>query len=60
MTMKYGWHRADDEPFACNTCGAKPCVNPRFCRLCRAADRRLAKQKLEMVDADRAPQKAAE
>lgn len=26
----------------CNTCGATPCVNPMFCAVCRAADRRRA------------------
>lgn len=26
--------------WVCNTCGAKPCTNPSFCRLCRIADRR--------------------
>lgn len=39
--MKYGWHSEQTEPIECNTCGVKPCVNPRFCRLCRFADRRL-------------------
>src|SRR5882724_10252057 len=24
---------------ACDTCGQLPCVNPSFCKLCRAADR---------------------
>jgi hypothetical protein len=24
----------------CPTCGADPCINPSFCRLCRDADRR--------------------
>lgn len=43
MSMKYGWHRENKEPIECNTCGAKPCVNPRFCRLCRIADKRRAK-----------------
>src|SRR5262245_3809376 len=24
---------------ACDTCGQSPCINPSFCKLCRAADR---------------------
>jgi hypothetical protein len=31
-------------PMMCPTCGADPCVNPGFCRTCRAADRRRGKR----------------
>jgi hypothetical protein len=30
--------RAERLPY-CNTCGARPCVNPSFCEVCRRADR---------------------
>jgi hypothetical protein len=30
----------------CCTCGSEPCINPNFCRLCRDADRRLAKNRI--------------
>lgn len=55
MTMKYGWHHEQDEPFACNTCGVKPCVNPRFCRLCRIADKRRRTQNLEQAPQQEIP-----
>ena len=25
----------------CPTCGASPCINPSFCKLCRDADRKV-------------------
>lgn len=31
--------------WTCNTCGCNPCVNPSFCKLCRAIDQRLASQR---------------
>jgi hypothetical protein len=33
----------------CPTCGAEPCVNPSFCRGCRDADARKAKNRLNRL-----------
>jgi hypothetical protein len=45
--------------FCCNTCGAAPCVNPTFCGLCRAADRKHAAASTALV-ASRAAQSTVE
>jgi hypothetical protein len=33
--------------FECRTCGQVPCQSPGFCRLCRSADRKAAKERRE-------------
>jgi hypothetical protein len=33
--------------FECRTCGRLPCLTPGFCRVCRQADRKVAKAKLD-------------
>jgi hypothetical protein len=34
----------------CRTCGANPCANRSFCRACRSADRRTARQAYQETD----------
>jgi hypothetical protein len=29
----------------CRTCGADPCINPNWCRICRGADAKLAEER---------------
>lgn len=36
----------------CPTCGCTPCPSPAFCRLCRAADQKLADQHREIRPVD--------
>jgi hypothetical protein len=39
--LEAGRHNGVDlDASACSTCGASPCINPGFCKTCRAADRR--------------------
>jgi hypothetical protein len=35
---------------ACRTCGARTCANRSFCRACRNADRRTARQAYREID----------
>jgi hypothetical protein len=54
-------HPAEPEPdhhpsWYCETCNSQPCVNPSFCRACRAADRRVAaRSKIAVLNTREAP-----
>ena len=37
--------RASLAPLTCDICGAAPCLNPGFCRLCRQGDAKAARSR---------------
>jgi hypothetical protein len=40
--------RSDPSAHACRSCGCSPCINPSFCRLCRNADRDVARTRPDL------------